>query len=282
MASPTRDDSHAFGALEHAGWERNAEHYDRTFGTVTRQSTGPLLDAVRAGPGVRLLDVACGPGYLARAAAERGADALGLDFSAAMVRTARGLHPGVQYREGDAQALPLPDGAFHAVVCSFGMLHFPDPPRALAEARRVLGPGGRLAFTDWSPPGPDDLLGLVMGAVRAHGTVDVGLPRGPKMFQFSEPAYCARALTDAGFDPPELVPLQLVLEGIPAQDVVGVVLRGMVRTRALLEAQSPAARAAIEQAIGAAARNFESAGQVRIPVHAMLVRTQVPPPPRAG
>ena len=55
-------DPQAFKDFEHSGWEKAASHYHDLFGTTTSQSAGPMLDAVKAGEGTRLLDVACGPG----------------------------------------------------------------------------------------------------------------------------------------------------------------------------------------------------------------------------
>ncbi len=129
------------------GWDRKAGSWDGTLGTVTLHAIGPLLDAAGAGPGVRLLDIACGTGALAAEAARRGAEAIGLDFAPTMVAEASRRHPGVEFQAGDAEAIPLPDASVDAVTCSFGILHMERPERVLAEAARVLRPGGRLAMT---------------------------------------------------------------------------------------------------------------------------------------
>ena len=109
------NNTRAFHDFEHAGWEQAAEHYADTFGNLTRQTAEPLLDAVRARAGTRLLDVACGPGFIAAAAARRGAHVTGLDFSRAMIAMAERAHPGVMFREGDAEALPFDPVVFCSI-----------------------------------------------------------------------------------------------------------------------------------------------------------------------
>jgi SAM-dependent methyltransferase len=79
--------------------------YEAAFTRLTRQAVPPLLDAVNLRHGARILDVATGPGYVAAAAAARGARALGVDFSAPMVAHARAINPAVEFQEGDAEVL---------------------------------------------------------------------------------------------------------------------------------------------------------------------------------
>jgi SAM-dependent methyltransferase len=89
----TSDDS--FGDFELAGWEdeATAAEYDRRLSLVTIQSVEALLDDAGVKRGHKVLDVACGAGYVAAAAAQRGADSLGIDFSTAQVRLARNRYP---------------------------------------------------------------------------------------------------------------------------------------------------------------------------------------------
>src|SRR5438132_12844253 len=123
--SATSED--AFHAFEHAGWELVPRQYDESFAALTVQSIEPLLEATEVRDGLRVLDVATGPGYAAAAAARRGANVVGLDFSAAMVADAGRNHPTLDFREGAAAALPFPTARFHAVVLNFGLLHVPRP-----------------------------------------------------------------------------------------------------------------------------------------------------------
>ncbi|HYS57611.1 MAG TPA: class I SAM-dependent methyltransferase, partial [Burkholderiales bacterium] len=172
-------DPAAFRALEHAGWQGAARRYDDAFGSLTRQAVDPLLDSAEVRSGARTLDVASGPGYAAAGAAARGARVAALDFSSAMVELARSQNPETEFREGDAEALPFPEGSFDAVVMNFGMLHLAQPERAVTEAFRVLRAGGRFAFTVWAKPEEAVGFGIVLDAIRKHGNPDVPLPPGP-------------------------------------------------------------------------------------------------------
>src|SRR5215469_396650 len=145
-------DPDAVRAFEHAGWQQAASHYEATFAAATREFSGAVLDAAGIGRRTRMLDLCCGTGLIASAAAVRGAIVSGLDFSAAMLAVARATHPALHFAEGDAEAMPFPDAAFDAVVSNFGVHHVPRPERALAEALRVLRPGGRVAFATWAEP----------------------------------------------------------------------------------------------------------------------------------
>ena len=99
-------DADAIRAFEHAGWERAAGGYEASFATATRTFIPALLDAAGIEAGQSVLDMACGPGFVAAGAAERGAIARGLDFSAAMLGIARTRHPNIVFDQGDAEALP--------------------------------------------------------------------------------------------------------------------------------------------------------------------------------
>jgi len=123
-----------------------AEMYERVFvPAIFEQWTVPLLDAAGVQPGHRLLDVACGPGVLARRAADRVGPTgrvVGLDLNEGMLTVARRLRPDLEWRLGDAAALPFPPQAFDAVLCQSALMFFPDATRALREMSRVCRVGG--------------------------------------------------------------------------------------------------------------------------------------------
>lgn len=126
-----------------------AEVYDARFVPALFAQWGPVVAAeAEVGRGDRVLDVACGTGALALAAAEiagPSGSVVGLDANPEMLAVARRKPVQVEWLDGAAETLPLPDNSFDAVVSQFGFMFFDDKPQALREMMRVLKPGGRLA-----------------------------------------------------------------------------------------------------------------------------------------
>jgi SAM-dependent methyltransferase len=259
-----------FHAFEQAGWQRAAAQYGDAFGGVTSQTTASLLRTVGIRPGVRLLDVATGPGYVAEAAAAAGASVVGLDFSSEMVALARRRCPSVRFDEGDAESLPYDDASFDAVTINFGLLHLARPDTALAESARVLASGGRCGFTVWASPQAAAGFGMVLRAVDTHGRVDVPLPEGPPFFRFSDPDECRRAMRAVGFTDPDVVQLPLVWRMESADAVYDAFVGGAVRTAALLRAQTPEASAAIRRAVAEEVERYRGDRGIEIPMPAVL------------
>jgi ubiquinone/menaquinone biosynthesis C-methylase UbiE len=158
----------SFHDFERRGWGNRevCAHSDDYFSRLTTQSIGALLDAVRICSADCLLDVATGPGYVAGAAASRGARVVGLDFSAQQLELARSRYPGITFQRGDAGDLPFDSTSFDVVVSSFGVPHFPDPERFLQETFRVLPGGGRIGFSVWDFPQDTNGYGAVYGAIQ--------------------------------------------------------------------------------------------------------------------
>jgi len=266
------DSTQSFRAFERAGWEDSqvVELYEEHFSRITTQSIGALLDAAGVRGETRVLDVGTGPGYVAGAAAQRGADAVGIDFSAALVEAAKNRYPAIRFEQADAEALPFEAGTFEAVVNSFGICHVPRPDVALREAFRVLKPGGRVAFTVFDVPERAVAFGAVYAAIRDHGTLDVGLPAGPNYFLFSDPDYSRKALLETGFSSPTFRQVPQVWRVTDPDDVFEIIAKGSVRAAATLRAQSPSALAAIKAAIRKTVSAYKHGESYDVPVPAVL------------
>lgn len=115
----------------------------------------------------KVLDVACGTGVTAITAARTGAQVAALDLTPDLLAVAEDEAAlaniqGIDWREGDAEAMPYEDGTFDVVLSSFGHMFTPDPAAAASELLRVAKPGARIAFTTWPP---ESAVGQVFKAV---------------------------------------------------------------------------------------------------------------------
>jgi len=115
-----------------------------------------LVEFAEIKPGETVLDVGTGTGVVAITAARAGASVTGLDLTPALLDVARenarvARLGATQWLEGDAENLPFPDGQFDVVVSQFGHMFAPRPDVTVAQMRRVLKPGGRIAFATWPP-----------------------------------------------------------------------------------------------------------------------------------
>ncbi|GIF66731.1 hypothetical protein Ais01nite_47660 [Asanoa ishikariensis] len=266
-------DRAAFRAFEHGRWQDAVETYHAAWSELTSQTITSVLDSLAPG---RFLDVASGPGYLAAAATAKGARAVALDFSPAMLAKGARTYPDLTFVLGDAERLPFADGAFDAVGMNFGILHLGNPDAAIAEAFRVLAVGGRFAFTAWADPAEALGFNLVLAAVATHGA-PVAIPQGPDFFRYSRPEQCTAALGAAGFTDAAVTTVDLRWTPPTVEAVFPSFLHGTARTGALLRRQSPAAQRAIADAIAQAAQRFVTTdGRVVIPMPAVLARGTKP------
>jgi SAM-dependent methyltransferase len=203
----------------------------------------------------------------------RGAEVAGVDFSDRMIERARRLFPAIDFRVGDAEALPFPDESADAVVVNFGVLHFARPDYAMVEACRVLKPGGTLAFTLWAGPAEHAGMRIMFDAIEEHGRIDAAIPEGPPQFLFAEPAACATLLTTAGFERTSIAhKLVRATWRLPAPDgLFAAFSDGAVRIALLLAAQTAPALSAIRSAVSGACLCYAAGPDVRVPVAAMVV-----------
>jgi ubiquinone/menaquinone biosynthesis C-methylase UbiE len=191
-------DPDAFRDFERQGHDRIADSYTTLVTPITGLAISHLLDAAAVGPGTKVLDVACGPGFLSAAVKERGALVQGVDLSPRMVEIASRLAPEIGFHVGDIERLSFPNATFDAVVCNFGLGHFPRPEASVAECVRVLVPGGNIAFAWW-----DTLYRQRLQAIFREALTKVGarpsprVPTGHDVFRFSDRQALRNLLEDA-------------------------------------------------------------------------------------
>lgn len=268
----TTIDPQAFTAFELHGWQQAVDPYEKYFGPLTSQTGAALLAAVADDPrGKSLLDLASGPGFVARRAAAAGfAPVVGVDFSAPMVARARAEPAGVDFRQGDAQNLDLPDASFDAVTMNFGMLHLAQPERAIAEVFRVLKAGGRFGFTVWADASKSIGFGPIMDAIAAHADKSLSVPAGPPFFYFSEREVCFQALRAAGFAAPSFREIPMLWRFDSADDYYTVMLHGTARTAGVLRLQTPATLEKIRRATLGNCVRFMRSGKLELPMCSVL------------
>jgi SAM-dependent methyltransferase len=262
-------DAEAIRVFEHGRWERAAPGFAASFATATGQFVEALLDAAAVRAGARVLDVACGTGAAAAEAAARGAIATGVDFSGAMLGEARRAHPEISFLEGDAEALPCGDATFTAVVANFGVHHVPRPPLALAEAFRVLAPGGRIAVSFWADPAQNIAWKLLLDAVGRHGH-SAALDAPPPGGGFGSVQQILDALRNAGFGALQAQFERRVWRHRDGANLVAALRAGTARMAALIDAQSDADLSAVVADIDAHAGLWQSDRGLALPIVAVI------------
>ena len=199
------NDPDAVTEAERETWNRTAASY-AGFTQLTSHAVEIIIDAARLTSESRALEVACGPGHITKRMADTGANVMGVDLAPNMVKVARELFPGIEFKEANAEDLPFGSAAFDAVLVNFAIHHFARPERACAEINRVLRAGGRFVFS-----GPIEQFGFgaFIEGLTAHHTME-DLPHGPIYLGASAADY-ENLLKEAGFEDYDVTVRQLTL-----------------------------------------------------------------------
>lgn len=194
-----------FKRLERAGYNRIGPRYLAAAG-ARRELTSALLAAARLAPGQRVLDLASGPGLLARAAQDEvGRDGLAIagDISEGQLACC----PDLVRVAADGEALPFAAGSFERVLCGLGLMFFPDEQAALREIRRVLGTDGLLTLSVWGRAEQVPLVETALACMRR--LLPPPKVARPSIFRFGDADELARRLASAGFGDIEIRPCLL-------------------------------------------------------------------------
>jgi SAM-dependent methyltransferase len=187
-----------------SGWESEREHVREMGGPITAW----LIEHLELAPGATVLELASGPGDVGLAvAAALGADGRVIlsDRAHAMVDAARRAADdsgitNVEVRVLDAESLDLADGSVDRVVCRFAYMLVADPEAAFRETRRVLRPGGRLAFAVWGTAAENEWATTLWDVLERLTDLPPTPPGGPGMFALGDPDAVGRLVTGAGFE----------------------------------------------------------------------------------
>lgn len=261
-------DPDTFRDFERAEHDEIADGYRNFFTAVTDYAIEPLLDAAAVGPGVRVLDVATGPGVLAFRAANRDASSVvGVDLSPQMVRLAVAAYPGVVFREADAEDLPFPDRSFDAVVSNFGIGHFPRPERALGEFVRVVTQGGVIAVSWWDVPARHRVNGIFFDAMNEAGAwLPPEVPAGPPMFRFSDDEELSDALRSVGLAEVGVRAFSFTHLLASQEELWNGIVGGTVRTSIGIRRQPKVVQDRIRAAFDRLVQAYDKNGGISLPV----------------
>jgi SAM-dependent methyltransferase len=174
----------------------------------TRGATEAILEAAHLSPGMRVLDLACGVGDPALSIAQEVAPSgrvTATDLGPGMMSLAEELArkkglTNIEFRQANAESLPFADACYDVISCRFGIMFFPDLPKALHECLRVLKPGGRAAFVAWgklAQPFFTTTAGILLKHLPAPPPPPD--PDAPSLFMFGERGRLRRSLETAGF-----------------------------------------------------------------------------------
>jgi len=250
-----------------------------------------LLAEAALRPGERVLDLAAGTGVVAREAAPFVGPAgrvVALDLNPAMLAVGQAqpapAGPPVEWLEGDATRLPLPDAAFDAVLCQQGLQYVPDKAAALAEARRVLAPGSRGLFAVWQPIARNAVLEALNEAARRRlGVAPLGAA-----FALGDAGEARALLAAAGFVDVSVTPRELVVVYPSRGEFVRRAMAAAAQILPDLAALDDAGRAALAREVEAEAAadlaGFAWGDGIAVPMAAHLAagRAAEDGPPAGG
>lgn len=165
----------------------------------------------------QVLELAAGTGVVTRELVRVVAEVVATDLAEAMVEQGRRSVPQARWQQADALDLPFDDTSFDAVVCSFGVMFFPDKVSGLAQAHRVLRPGGTLLLTTWGDVHEHDVASALVDAL------DELFPHDPPRFLTAVPH---------GYCDPDAVARDVRAAGFSRVEVDGVVLEGTAESAA--------------------------------------------------
>jgi SAM-dependent methyltransferase len=242
-----------------------------------------LIDVGAPEDGEHVLDLACGTGIAARRLAARYGDSIritGLDFDARMLAVARSTAErdglAIDWHQGGAGDLPFPDEDFDLVLCQMAIQFLPDRAQALAEARRVLKPGGRIALNAWYGLARNPFWDALNRATLEH--LGGGMVAQP--FSLDDPDALVRLLGDTSFEQIEVEPVTIPVRHADPEQFLASQIRGSAAVLASLRPldveRHAELAAAIRADMAATLQAHTVDGRLEIPTHGYMLRARRP------
>jgi ubiquinone/menaquinone biosynthesis C-methylase UbiE len=260
-----------------------AQRWRKQSAAMGRHFTKAIVEEVRAEPGMRVLDVACGTGEpgisLAGLVGDRG-HVVGIDISAEPLKLAveraqqRGLS-NIEFRQGDAHDLPFADHSFDRISSRLGVMFFSDLDRAFREMHRVLRPGGRVALLVWGPMQQPYIETTALTVVKMVAGAKIP-DTATAMFRFGDPGVLKSGLDRAGFRDVEekLRTVDWTWPG-PPEEVWEYFQQATVPFRPLLQAVPEADRDRVNKAVLEQIRKYYDGSQVNFTATARIATGMV-------
>ncbi|WP_191060172.1 class I SAM-dependent methyltransferase [Geminicoccus harenae] len=267
-----------FQRFERDVHDRLAPTYRDRFEPVTALAVEGLLEAAGVREGVRHGDLAAGSGVVALGALAKGASVDAYDLSPGMLAILEGRAPAIHAVAASVDRLPVADGHYDTLTMGFGIGHLPAPEAAVAEALRVLKPGGRIALSWWADRDENRVNGLFVDLIEelALTAPPERLPPGPPIFRFADRKALVCLLEDAGFT-------DVCLETLAFRHVVPAAVdwwaigRGaFARVSAILDAQSAQAQERIRTLFLERAETYRDGDGIAIPIRFHVVSGSAP------
>jgi ubiquinone/menaquinone biosynthesis C-methylase UbiE len=266
-ASLSTEDADRFRTFERQRHDHLATTYRDFFTPVTALAVRSLLDAARVRPAMNLLDVAAGPGVLAAEANALGIEYTGIDLSPGMIELAKTSYPGIEFHVADVEHMPFDDASFDAVVCNFGLGHFPNPEASVTECVRILKAGGRIALSWWDDLNKQRIQGLFREAIAEIGApAPPEVPKGYSVLRFADTGEFCRLLEDAGLTDVSVEDHQTSYLISDVETLWRGGLGSFAVTGSAIAHQDAATQSAIRAALERRAEVYRTSGGLNLPI----------------
>ena len=246
-----------FKNFEKDGWEERASTYGNW--AVTSQIVPVAVEALNLSSNDNVLELASGPGYGTSEISKKTKNVLGTDFALSMVLEAKNLYPNLNFEQADAENLKFEDNSFDKVFCTFGVLHFAHPAKAISEVQRVLKSGGIFVFTVWAPVEESPFFGVLAEVISQLGSFDVGLPQAPPIDDFSDKKRASEKLSAQGLSMIDFRAEDNIFDTGASPSKMPTLYREVgVRSQGLLDAQDTKKLPEIEAELVSRFKKFEN------------------------